>query len=439
MEARMRADTIATMTEHTSSQSPAEVVIVGGGVAALEALIALRDLAGDRLRITLAAAAREFVYRPMTVAEPFELGTARRYPLQEIAADFDARLVPAVVAGVDAPARRVMCSTGETLAYDRLIIAPGARTMEAFDGAITFGHPAAGAAMRELLERLKRREVHRVAFVAPTRVGWGLPLYELALMTAATLTASGVSDAELFLVTPEPRPLDVFGDRASGLVARLLRRAGVEFVGSTYADQAGGALHLGIGGPPLAVDAIVSLPLVRGPRLVGVPTEPQLGFIPVDAHGRVVGLDRVYAAGDATDFPVKQGGLATQQADAVAQHIAARHGADVTPEPFRPVLRGMLLTGAEPRFLAAEPDDGAEGRTSAQALWRPAAKIAGRYLAPYLAARDRDAEPAAERPLGFEEVEIAVEASSDQPPAETAGAVSGSRPTGPRSAGAGAP
>jgi hypothetical protein len=51
---------------------------------------------------------------------------------------------------------------------------------------------------------------------------------------------------------------------------------------------------------------------------------------------------------------VKQGGLATQQADAVAEAIAARAGAAVTPQPFRPILRGMLLTGESPRYLRTE-------------------------------------------------------------------------------------
>jgi sulfide:quinone oxidoreductase len=57
-------------------------------------------------------------------------------------------------------------------------------------------------------------------------------------------------------------------------------------------------------------------------------------------------------------FPIKQGGIATQQADAVAQAIAAKAGADLTPQPFRPVLRGLLLTGAVPQYLRHEPTSG---------------------------------------------------------------------------------
>jgi sulfide:quinone oxidoreductase len=127
------------------------------------------------------------------------------------------------------------------------------------------------------------------------------------------------------------------------------------------------------------------------------------GFIPVDAHGRVAGLNEVYAAGDITAFPLKQGGLAAQHADAVAEAIAADAGAAVTPRPFSPVLRGLLLTGGAPLYMRAEPQrlsrhatvaidepsrrrsDRGASSVSSQALWWPPAKIAGRYLGPYLA------------------------------------------------------
>ena len=63
-------------------------------------------------------------------------------------------------------------------------------------------------------------------------------------------------------------------------------------------------------------------------------------------------MDGVFAAGDATTFPIKQGGLAAQQADAVAEMVACAAGADIRPQPFRPILRGTLLTGAAARVFA---------------------------------------------------------------------------------------
>jgi sulfide:quinone oxidoreductase len=108
------------------------------------------------------------------------------------------------------------------------------------------------------------------------------------------------------------------------------------------------------------------------------------GFIPTDDHGQVADEIDVWAAGDATRFPLKQGGIAAQQADAVAEAIAARAGAPLEPRPFRPVLRGLLLTGMAPRFLRAEAGT-ATSAIDTEPLWWPPAKIVGRYLAPFLA------------------------------------------------------
>jgi len=391
--------------------SSAEVLIVGGGVAALETLMALRDLAGERVHATLVAPDPDFVYRPMAVAEPFGLGEARRYPLRRIAEDFGAGLVQAGVTAVDAPARRVVLRSGDTLAFDTLVLAPGARMLPAFDDAVTFMGPGSAPAVRALLDELEQGRVRGIAFVAPTMVGWMLPLYELALMTARHAAARGLQP-ELVLVTPEPRPLAVFGDRASAAVAEMLAAAGVEFIGAGHVETGGGAVRLVPEGRSLDVKRVVALPLLRGPQLEGVPGEPDFGFVPVDRHGRVDGLDGVYAAGDATSFPIKQGGLAAQQADAVAEHVAARHGAQVEPSPFRPVLRGMLFTGGPRQFMrAAEPS---EGQAAAQPLWWPPTKIAGRYLAPYLYEREPAAVPGP-APEGFADLEVPLEAADAAP------------------------
>jgi sulfide:quinone oxidoreductase len=345
----------------------ADVLIAGGGVAALEAMMALADLAGERARVTLVAPEPDFVHRPQSVAEPFGLGAPQRRPLAQIASGFGAGFRRAGVAAVDPAGQRVVLRSGDTLGYDVLVLAPGARTLPAFEDAVTFGGPGSAATMRALLADLEGGEVGRIAFVAPTLAGWTLPLYELALLTARHAARRGIA-AELVLVTPEATPLQAFGSRASQRVGALLADAGVEFAGGQSADAVDGALRLSPSGRTLD-GRVVALPLVRGPRIDGVPTEPPFGFIPVDDHGRVRGLPHVYAAGDATHHLVKQGGLAAQQADAVAAQIAARLGAPVLPEPYRPVLRGVLETGDERHVLH---DDG-----------QPA-KLAGRHLAPYL-------------------------------------------------------
>jgi sulfide:quinone oxidoreductase len=115
----------------------------------------------------------------------------------------------------------------------------------------------------------------------------------------------------------------------------------------------------------------------------------------------------VYAAGDGTTFPIKQGGLATQQADAAAEHIAASAGADVDPRPFHPVLHGRLLTGDESLSLSADVGGGSgEGAASLDYLWWPPHKVSGRYLPAWLAGEEPRQDP--EPPRHSLEVEVAL-------------------------------
>jgi sulfide:quinone oxidoreductase len=396
------------MTEPNNSTSN-QVVVVGGGVAGLEALLALRALAGDRVTLTLVSEHEGFVDRPMTVAEPFGLGRAKHHSLPEIAAESGAEFVHGAMTSLDADNRRVALAGGPELDYDTLVLALGARARPPFSDAITFGFEGSSDAIREMLDRLRGGEARSVAFVAPTMTGWLLPLYELALMTAGELARSNVQGVELRLLTPEDRPLALFGGELSRSVGRLLAAAGIDFIRASFAKLDSGGLMYGAIGQP-ASDYVVTLPLLTGPDLAGVPAAEPHGFIPVDDYGRVQGLSDVYAAGDAVDFPVKQGGIAAQQADTAAVHIAASYGASVEPVGFAPVLRGMLFTGAEPLYMRSDvPGTDPDVPGAWYPLWWPPTKVAGRYLPPYLFERV-DEDEVAGPPIGFVDVDVPLSA-----------------------------
>jgi sulfide:quinone oxidoreductase len=381
------------------------VVVVGGGVAALETLLALRDLVGDRAAITLVAPDAAFTYRPMKVAEPFALGHAAEYDLATIAADLDATFVRDKVAEIRPDDNEVRCESGATITYDHLVLATGAKAGPAFRHAITFGDDPAEARLHGMLTDLDQGYARRIAFVVPGETTWTLPLYEIALMTARQAWSMGMEDIRFTLVTPEERPLGMFGAAASTALGELLAGHGIEFVGASYPSVGHGYVIADPGGRRIDVDRVVALPRLDGPDLAGVPVDAA-GFIPVDRHGRVPGLSGVYAAGDGTTFPIKQGGLATQQADAVAEAIAAAVGALEAPEPFRPVLRGLLLTGGDDRYLRNPiAGGGGEGESAEYTLWWPPTKIAGRYLSTYLFGRD-EAAAVAGAPPGHLEVEV---------------------------------
>ncbi len=360
------------------------VVIAGGGVAALEAVLALRSLAEERVAVELIGPEPHFWYRPLSVAEPFQLGETNRYELGALTAAAGATFTLGALQGIDASRREATTSVGE-ISYDILLVAVGAVPTPAVPGALTFRGPADTDKIRRLLAEIAVGEVRRVAFAVPWGAVWSLPLYELALMTASHLAAHGIDGVELALITPEEQPLELFGAAGSKAVRELLDEHAIELVTSAYpTDFVNGKLQL-VPEAQLEADRVVALPRLRGPRLNGLP-QTLHGFIPVDAHGRVTGLDDVYAAGDITNFPVKQGGIATQLADAAAEAIAAHLGADVKPEPFRPVLRGLLLTGGRPRYLRRELTGfGQVDTADTQPLWWPPAKIVGRHLAPFLA------------------------------------------------------
>jgi sulfide:quinone oxidoreductase len=363
------------------------VLIAGGGVAALESALALRALAEDRVVVELIAPEPRFWYRPLAVAEPFGLGEVRQFGLAELAAAAGAVYSPGALVRVDAEGQLAWTSAGGSIPYDVLLVACGAVPTPALPGALTFRGPADTERMRQLLDEVVAARVGRIAFVVPWGAVWSLPIYELALMTAGFLAGRGRESVEVVLVTPEEEPLQLFGRAGSKAVRDLLEQRHVELqTASSAVEFAEGELRLVPEGS-IAADRVVALPRLRGPRIDGLPQTVE-GFIPVDAHGRVHGFSDVFAAGDITSFPVKQGGIATQQADAAAELIAADAGADLTPEPFRPVLRGLLLTGRQPRYLQHAITGGAGdvSAASAEPLWWPPAKIVGRYLAPFLGA-----------------------------------------------------
>jgi sulfide:quinone oxidoreductase len=351
------------------------VLVAGAGVAAVECVLALRELAGSAVAVELLAPAGELVYRPASVTTPFGADAAPRIDLSGLG------LVHrrGALAEVSPAKHEVLTRDGDRVGYDVLVVATGAHSREAVTGAVTFRGPLSVGAMENVLARATADRELRVAFAAPVGATWPLPLYELALLSAAALRERGADDPDLTVVTAEDRPLAALGTEASDAVLAALDDAGIDVVTGAGADAAvEGALRLH-DGRLVGADIVVALPVVEGPRIAGLPHDAD-GFLEIDEHGRVRGCDGVFAAGDATAFPIKHGSLAAAQADAIAETIAGVPD----PQPFRPLLQGLLLTGADPLYIRAEI--GASATVTTEPLWTPPAKIVGRYLTPFLAA-----------------------------------------------------
>jgi len=370
-----------------------KVLIAGGGVAGLEGALALHDLAGDRIELKLVSPNHEFVYRPMSVREPFAYGQAQRYQLREIAQDVGVELLDDAFASVEPAVRTAHTASGARLRYDALLLGLGAHVRPRYEHAVTIDDRRLDELLHGLILDIEGGYVQRLAFVAPAPIAWPLPIYELAMMTAQRAFDMNVEVA-ITILTPEDSPLAVFGQGASEATSQLLADSGIEVISGVYCEiPRSGLIEICPGERRLEVDRIVALPQLEGPAVDGLPAAPD-GFIPIDVHCQVRDTERVYAAGDATDFAIKYGGIAAQQADTAAQAIAALAGAAVTPEPFEPVIHGVLLTGAAPRYLNAQitGGHGISSELTAEPTFSPPAKIAAKYLAPYLEQLDRSPE-----------------------------------------------
>lgn len=381
------------------------VVVVGAGVAGLETALALDAIAREYVSVEVIAPESEFTYRPLAVAEPYQMGEVRRFPLGRLVQAAGAELRSGSLRGVDADAKRALLTDGQSVAYDMLVLALGGRPREAVPGALTFKGREDWTGLTDLLERVTAGELHRLVFAAPSATGWPLPLYELAFLASEYLAEHMTRGVELAIVTAEERPLALFGTAASTAIDELLQLRGIHVETAAAAHSwADGTLVLD-DGRELPADAVVALPTLEGPAIDGIPQD-ESGFVATDELGGVLHLGDVYAAGDLTQSPIKQGGLAAQQADTVATAIAAEAGAPVRPSPYVPVLRGLLLTGMAPRFLRAE---GSTSVVDTQPLWWPPSKIVGRYLSPFLAEHLGLAMTRGGRPDNAVPVEVALD------------------------------
>ncbi len=368
------------------------VVIAGGGIAALEAALALAQLAPERTATTVIAPNSEFSYRALSVGEPFAYPAARHYPLAPIVKDAGAELLEDELVGVDPEKQIARTKGGAEIGYDALLLALGAHACPRYEHALTMDDHHMDETLEGLLQDVEGGYTHSLAFVSPGRMPWQLPLYELALMTAAQAYDMSV-ELETTIVTPEDTPLAIFGITASQAVAELLERAHIETITSAYAEvPSAREVVINPGDRHLQVDRIVALPELYGPELHGLQLGEH-GFIRVDRFARMLDAGPIFAAGDATEFPVKHGGLASQQADVAAQSIAALAGAPITPEQFMPVIHGKLLTGGKPLYLTARitGGQGFSSEIADTADWSPPSKVASKYLAPYLDRRNHEA------------------------------------------------
>ena len=320
-----------------------QVLVLGGGFAALEAVFLLRMRLHDRVDIRVVSGRDEFVFRPNSIyvpfgADPASLLVGLGRPLARRRINFER----GGVAEVDPDQRFVSLRDGQRFRYDKLIIATGADTnaaevpgLEQHAATIWTAQSMLDVRRRfnEARDRARRGERQRVLFLVPPNNKCSGPLYEVVFMLETWLRRENAREhVDITWSTYEHGFIQAFGPRLHELVsdefaARRIHGHTEEVVTEVIAGDVRYA-----DGSTRGYDHLIAFPpyvaAVRYPALPG----DERGFIHTDLTTRLVcGHDDIYAPGDAGDFPIKQAFLAFLQADAVAEHIAS----DVSGRPFR--------------------------------------------------------------------------------------------------------
>jgi sulfide:quinone oxidoreductase len=185
---------------------------------------------------------------------------------------------------------------------------------------MTFRDADADATFHGIIQDIEQGYTHSLAFIQPVGPVWPLPLYELALMTAERAASMDIRDFSATIVTPERRPLAVFGPAVSDVVSERLQGLAIEvFCDALAKVPAKGRVQVEPQGVTLQPQRIITMPRIAGPAIRGLAGGGASGFIPIDKHCCVPGTGaRIFAAGDAVNYPIKHGGLGTQMADVAA-------------------------------------------------------------------------------------------------------------------------
>jgi len=399
------------------------LTIVGGGTAALEALLAARRSLAQDADLCLLAPEREFRYRPIDPDAVLRPVAERGLRIAELVAKTGARWVVDRAAVVDDAQRNLLTRDGDTLDFDYALIAAGGRARRALHCGEVWMRGGDPGCLDDTIDRVRRHRSPSVAVVVPRGARWSVPAYELALVIAwSTAEATGRT---VTLVSAEAAPLAALGEAVSAAVAQELAAAGIELITGVEAfedpDAAErrltGAAHVvlvpedpaaatdALTGRPsdpeqmrlsqgthAAYDRLISLPTVSGPGIEGLATDA-CGFLDVDETLRVRGATRTWAAGACVAATLEHSALAARQADAAIDAIARTiTGGGGSTERGATELTGMLLTGQRDAWLAANPPGTLQPST--RCLWWPPGRAVGALLAEQIAAWDPTIESA---------------------------------------------
>ncbi len=381
------------------------IVVLGGGFGGLESLFYLKHMLDDRAQLTLVTDRPHFVFKPNTIYIPFgeppgkyEIDLARPLKKQSI------EMSLASVQGIDPAAQTVETDQGP-VNFDYLVVATGAKMQPQevpglAEHAVTLWTSADMLVLREriaqVVERAKEGKRSKVLFLVPPNNRCSGPLYEMVCMLDTYLHRQHCRDAvDLAFATKEDAYIEAFGPRLNTVVAEEFQERHIEGHTRHVVSEVEPERVRFENGAEFAYDLLVSFPpYVAASSYSTLPSDDR-GFVQVDAATRRVdGLDRVFAVGDAGNFPIKQAFLALLQGDAAADHIAAEVAGKKAEVDFVPMSMCVMeqfdkavfaqvplrYTGDVQEPIAVDVADEDHYKVGVSPLWRVGKSALGFYL-----------------------------------------------------------
>ena len=391
------------------------IVVLGGGVAALEAVLLLRSHLRAGVELQLVSEADDFLLRPNLVYVPFGADpAASRVDVTHGLWKHEIMPDPGPVEGIDPGAGIVQLADGRKLSYEHLVIATGAaaRPQEIpglAENAVSIWDLRGMLALKERFEHLRGQGREgaqpRVLFALPPCTQWPLPLYEIALILDTWLRrAHARGPVSIGYLTHEAYFGETCGPRMHQVLAEEFATRQIEAHTAQRLVEVDEHEATFAGGRREPFDLLVMMPpLVAAARYEGLPTDER-GFLRVEYGTRqVLGHPELYAPGDAGDFPLKDPFLALLEADAAADHLAALITRRDFNSPFDAVSVNVIemldraafarlplqVTGDAEHPVRLRSDANSDYKVGVSPLWR----MGKRTFASYLLMRFAAGEP----------------------------------------------
>jgi sulfide:quinone oxidoreductase len=351
----------------------ADILILGGGFGGVVAAERLARALGDEHQITLVSRSNRFTFYPALVRLAFGQCTPDdvMFDLRGALLNRRVRFIKAEVARIDPQARTVSVTGAEVfgeLRYDYLIFALGRRlATERVKGFYEHAHHLLSVeAALKFGAALSAFQQGRAVVGSCPGARLEVPVYETAFALARQLDAHK-ERARITVISPEYPSLRVGSADIARAVAPALEAHHIAFMKQFPISEVTSEAVRTPAGLEVEYDLLMLIPPFTGPAaLAGTGLTDEEGFVRTERTMRVVGGERMYAAGDAVSLPgPKMGHMAVRQGEVAAENVVAE-------------LRGRVPAATyEHELMLVIDEGGGESSYLHRQLWEDGAKTVG--------------------------------------------------------------